>query len=367
MKKQLPLSVMAMVAAFAPVCAFGQGAADRQSAAETAAAAEELARLRSEIQAMEQQLAAERQRIAVDHMASAQAALQAQMEAARVTAEGAGAQAALQEQMEVARAQLAQAARQVAEVSGQWGLLYSAPLSGDLRNILGMTMRDTSNGVVVSAVTPNGPAAEAGIAAQDVITAINDRALARAGGQYRALMTELVKIEPGESVALEMARGADSLDVVLTPRPAGLIELLPPLRAAAPLEPFQPLEPLPQLQRLNESHERLNRQYTDLVSREWPPFGGSLWDTMQLVTLTPTLGQYFGTEKGILVVRAPTDASLAALEDGDVILDIGGRVPTTPEHTMRIFASFEPGETLKIEVMRRERRMTVEAELPNVF
>ena len=47
---------------------------------------------------------------------------------------------------------------------------------------------------------------------------------------------------------------------------------------------------------------------------------------MELVAMTPKLGKYFGTDKGVLVVRAPGDSELK-LEEGDVILDIDGRAP----------------------------------------
>jgi hypothetical protein len=87
------------------------------------------------------------------------------------------------------------------------------------------------------------------------------------------------------------------------------------------------------------------------------------WDAMQLVTLTPLLGEYFGTESGILVLRQPADESLG-LRDGDVILDIGGREPTTPEHTLRILSSFVPGETLTLQIMRNGQRETREIALP---
>jgi hypothetical protein len=91
--------------------------------------------------------------------------------------------------------------------------------------------------------------------------------------------------------------------------------------------------------------------------------GGNPWSDMQLVTLTPALGAYFGTEKGLLVVRGPGVDSLK-LQDGDVILDIGGREPSSPEHAMRILASFQAGETLKISIMRKQRRETLEFKLP---
>ena len=54
-----------------------------------------------------------------------------------------------------------------------------------------------------------------------------------------------------------------------------------------------------------------------------------VFGTAELVPLTPKLGQYFGSDKGLLVVRAPTDSRLK-LEEGDVIVDIDGRVPSSP-------------------------------------
>jgi S1-C subfamily serine protease len=82
-----------------------------------------------------------------------------------------------------------------------------------------------------------------------------------------------------------------------------------------------------------------------------------------MVTLTPELGSYFGAEKGILVVRGP-DSDALGLQDGDVILDIGGREPATPEHAVRILASFEEGETMRINIMRRQRRELLEFAVP---
>jgi S1-C subfamily serine protease len=84
---------------------------------------------------------------------------------------------------------------------------------------------------------------------------------------------------------------------------------------------------------------------------------------MELVALSEGLGGYFGTDEGLLVVRAPATDELG-LEDGDVILEIGGRVPSSPQHAMSILRSFEPGERLELEIMRRQRREQLEYELP---
>ena len=82
----------------------------------------------------------------------------------------------------------------------------------------------------------------------------------------------------------------------------------------------------------------------------------------ELVSLTPKLGQYFGTEKGVLVVRAPD--SRLKLEEGDVIVDIDGRVPSSPSHAFRILGSYQPGEKVRLNVLRMKKRMTFEVEIP---
>ena len=82
---------------------------------------------------------------------------------------------------------------------------------------------------------------------------------------------------------------------------------------------------------------------------------------MELVSLTPQLGRYFGTDKGVLVVRAPKDFKL---EDGDVILAIDGRAPTSGSHATRILGSYQPGEKIAIKVMRQQKTVNVDTTLP---
>ena len=85
---------------------------------------------------------------------------------------------------------------------------------------------------------------------------------------------------------------------------------------------------------------------------------------MELVDLTPDLGKYFGTDEGVLVVRAPKDEALQ-LKDGDVILNIDNREPESPEHALRILRSYSQGETLEIQVMRQKRRRTLDITVPD--
>lgn len=85
--------------------------------------------------------------------------------------------------------------------------------------------------------------------------------------------------------------------------------------------------------------------------------------TMQLTTLTPQLGRYFGTDRGVLVVRAPTHGVLK-LQDGDVILSIGGRTPASPSQAIRILTSYDPGEKIRLVILRRHHRMEIAPTMP---
>lgn len=85
--------------------------------------------------------------------------------------------------------------------------------------------------------------------------------------------------------------------------------------------------------------------------------------TMELITLTPRLGHYFGTDHGVLVARASTRGILK-LQDGDVILSIGGRVPASSSQAIRILTSYDPGEKISLVILREHHRMTVTTSMP---
>ena len=62
-------------------------------------------------------------------------------------------------------------------------------------------------------------------------------------------------------------------------------------------------------------------------------------------------------------MRAPEDSRLK-LEDGDVIVDIDGRTPSSASHALRILGSYQPGEKLKLNVLRAKKRMTFDVTVP---
>ncbi len=255
----------------------------------------------------------------------------------------------LRAELERARRELEAAAREVARLSAAMTApvirsAATAARSARQRALLGLGTEDDARGVRVTGVSPNGPAEQAGLRPGDVIVAVDGTALAPAEGQSQtaAFLELLDRARPGTNVMLEVV-APDG-----TTRTVGV-----QARAFADWWPEQ-----------FDFDFDFDFDWRDGTGPG--PFGfgrANAWRSMELAELTPELGSYFGVERGVLVVRAPQRDGLG-LRDGDVILDIGGREPTSPEHAMRILASFEPGETLRMTIMRRQRRETIEIEMP---
>lgn len=243
-----------------------------------------------------------------------------------------------------ARTQVELAARELALLSAERSNFLNAMrgvkrFAGSVMLGINVDPESTELGVRVVGVTPSGPAASAGLAAGDTLVAIDDTDLTGRGPPSPAerLLAQTNNLAAGQTVSVRVLRNGNYRDVQLEPRE---------------LSPFSGFR----YQGLGPGGPKLT----------WlAPFRRGPWDDLELVTLTAGLGSYFGVDKGLLVVRAPADSALG-FRDGDVILDVGGREPQSPEHALRIFASFEPGETLRVSIMRERKRETLEIEIPTV-
>jgi hypothetical protein len=52
------------------------------------------------------------------------------------------------------------------------------------------------------------------------------------------------------------------------------------------------------------------------------------------------------------------------LQDGDVIESIDGREPENSSHATRILRSYQPGEKIRLKIMRQKKPMDLEGTLP---
>lgn len=260
-------------------------------------------------------------------------------------------QAELERKLADARKRLDEAAREVANLSmsmsddlvphvRKFGRVMGAP-----RAVLGINMgtKDAAkgDGVEVVSVSPGGAAERAGLKAGDVLTEINGKALKGEGDESaRAQLLEAMRnVKPGDSVAVSYRRDNKAVKANLVAQP------LQDRFFTMAIPPVAGIGAMPRM--------------PDFVFMR----GEGVFGSAELVPMTPKLGQYFGTETGLLVVRAPEDSRLK-LEDGDVIVDIDGRTPASPSHALRILSSYQPGEKLKLTILRTKKRMTFDITVP---
>ena len=200
-------------------------------------------------------------------------------------------------------------------------------------------------GVHVVGVNPGGPAAAAGVEPGDVLLSIDGKALKPEGGRspQQVLMEHMRTVNPGDKVALEYRRDGRTA------------------RADLVAQPFNP----PAYGRFMEALPLPDGWAPGILDRGRAFLrGGGVFGDLELAPMTPKLGQYFGTDKGLLVLRAPRDSRLG-LEEGDVIVDIAGRIPAGADHAMRILESYRAGEKLTINVMRMKKKVAVNIDVPD--
>jgi predicted metalloprotease with PDZ domain len=253
-----------------------------------------------------------------------------------------GSDSELESRLEAARKQLEQAAHEVAELSTQLAkpLLdgFSFFPGDNPHSLIGVQLDPArgKDGARIREVSPGGPAAESGLQPGDAIVAINGHEV-KGDRPAREVLHLMHDVAPDSKVKVRVLRDGKPRDFVITARRRPDFMQFP-----GPLPPVVPM---------TDPHFALRMFHAPLAD-------------MELATVSPQLGHYFGTEAGVLVVRAPKEAGFK-LEDGDVILAIDGREPTSGSHATRILSSYQPGEKISIRLMRQHKTLNVETTLPD--
>lgn len=256
------------------------------------------------------------------------------------------------ERLRAAEERLAAAAREIAEITS--GVVPGAVeyargvIASARRPVLGVSIGGGAeggggpvDGVEVLGVSPGSAAAEANVRAGDLLTGIGGESLAAedAAAANRRLLRALAEYEPGDTIDIDLRRDGQELTLGVKTRDQ-------------------------ETQAFTVSGAGTDFDFDFRTDAPMAWFGHARpWGDMELVELSPELGRYFGTDSGLLVVRAPTDPALK-LEDGDVIRRIGGREPGSISHAMRILRSYEEGEELELEIMREQRNRKLAVQIP---
>ena len=221
--------------------------------------------------------------------------------------------------------------------------------------------RETDSiGAFVDAVTPNGPAAKAGVRSGDIITKVDQKSVltggetvtqdARQSSPGLRLIELAAALEPNDTISLEYRRGKErkTVTLVTTDEPNILIRGRPDGRSFA----F----------RYGPDGRVEGGMGPDEIFGGMPFLYGSPLADLELAPLNPDLGQYFGTDTGILVISVPAESRLG-FKGGDVVLTVDGRKAESPSHLLRILRSYGDTERFKAEVLRNRKRVTIEGRM----
>jgi len=195
----------------------------------------------------------------------------------------------------------------------------------------------TAGGVVVERVTSGGAADKAGIKAGDVLLALNgqrlmespDAGLEETAQSVAKLVTLLHMAKPGEKVTLDYRRGSEAR------------------RAELVLEQGMGWPSIAEAMRSASMFHTSGR-----------------WLDVELVGMNSDLGQYFGTDHGLLVVRTSSAPDLK-LKGGDVILKIGDQKAESPIQAVRVLRSYQAGKTIPVEILRHKQVQKLTVQVPD--
>ena len=88
-------------------------------------------------------------------------------------------------------------------------------------------------------------------------------------------------------------------------------------------------------------------------------FGVTSVEGVEFIDLNPELGEYFGSDSGVLVVDVDEDSTLGLMA-GDVVLAVGAREADTVGRVLRLIRSYDPHEPIRFRILRRGSELTAE-------
>jgi len=284
------------------------------------------------------------------------------------------------------------------------------------RPVIGVILGDSDDkGVAILGVSPDGPSDRAGIKQGDVIVAAGGRVLSEideegdAGNGLRIAMRDIKADEP---LVISVERNDKVLDLTVVPEIREPLSWQSVVRfPTAPASPDSPDAPpaaiapetsitiermvVPEINsaemtlKIEQMRSEIEkRRAVREVSRvapvdgEWEFeihelsdmgnfalqdanvwFGFPMAEGLQLAEIDAGLGEYFKTDRGVLVLKARTDNDLQ-LESGDVILQVGDTRVDSPAEFMRALRSLDSGDELVMDIKRHRKDRTLKTIMP---
>jgi len=284
------------------------------------------------------------------------------------------------------------------------------------RPVIGVILGDAdARGVEILGVSPDGPSEKAGIKKGDLIVAVGGRelnGLVERGDTREGLRIAMRDMEAGEPLVISVERDKKTIDLTVVPEVREPMSWQSVTRfPTAPREPRSPNAPpaptapdkvisierivVPEIDTV-EMTMQIEQMRAEIEKRralreagrvepddgDWEiEFhelselgnfalqGANVWyglpmaQGLRLAEIDAGLGEYFKTDRGVLVLKARADNDLQ-LKSGDVILQVGDNAVNTPAEFMRALRSFSSGDELVMNIKRNRKDRTLKTVMP---
>ncbi|UHQ19774.1 PDZ domain-containing protein [Lysobacter sp. KIS68-7] len=306
-------------------------------------------------------------------LATALACVLAGSAAMAQTAPKAKSDAALQAQLAAAQKDLDQAARRVAEINRELGREGGPDVQiiqrhGPGRPVIGVVLApDEQSGVRIAAVTPDSGAAKAGLKAGDRITSVNGTQVLGSNGELRLdnVRKLTADLDSGKTVRIGYARDGKVQTVNVTPTLekdvfwVGTGGPQPDIQLRKIRLPGMAPDVGEEVIRIGPRGDCKGKDC------KFPALAEAFrWNGLNLASIDPKLGRYFGTDQGVLVLS--TGPELANLQPGDVIQKIDGRAVDSPREAMDALRGKDADQLALVEYLRDRKTASTRIKAPKL-
>lgn len=241
------------------------------------------------------------------------------------------------------------------------------------RALLGIVMRDDGNQRVrIAAVTPGGPADKAGVRNDDILLAIDGKAIERDDMDTARQALQDLKVD--QPVKLSLERSGKKVDVVVKAARREA-QNWPKVMVGTDVDvdigkDFDVHIDVDRIQRdverqMRHAQRQVDQSLRGIDLQKLRNLRVNLmpWWGINLAPLNPELSGYFGTEQGVLVLSADPD-SMPELKGGDILQSVDGAKVDDPGDVMRRLRDADAGSEVKLGVLRQKKTLTLNTKVP---
>ena len=232
------------------------------------------------------------------------------------------------------------------------------------RGWLGVSIgEDETGNVGLIEVEEDSPAEAAGLEVGDVILEFDGKTV----NSSEMLVTEVRKRKPGDTITIKIEREDKIQKVKVTLGEYTRQNIWKEFEVKFPTlfripESFPPEKGVPRVIRFPDE-ERV----PGVKLQRWAPFESRKFIGIYLEELNEELSAYFGLKDGVGIlisrIEEGSPAEKADLKVGDLVISADGKRVQSIENLIGLIQDKEKGSTIRLEILRDKKRMTVDVEV----